>query len=186
MTTNAHNAEKGPATPRRMRSERRVRDEAEMARDAVLDDDPTDPSLMSPDDWMNPSTFPTLPADTGLGAYASAVDEIRRLYAAGEVEAALDLAALVRPAAGAFSRASVPVVVLTREEILKLPLDARLGFFLARIDGVTNVETLLDTAPMPEADAIDLLEELVALGAIRVVPPGGEVADGDTLELAAG
>ncbi|MBX3185525.1 MAG: hypothetical protein KF819_00865 [Labilithrix sp.] len=158
-------------TPRRMRSGRRVRDESEIAQ-MELDD--TEPSPSSPDDWLRPSTFPTMPAEPGFEGYVSTVDEIRRLYAEGEVDAALDLAATVRPPACGFSLSSIPVVIMTPEQIRELPLDGRSGFFLARIDGSSSLQTILDTAPMSETHAIDLLEQLLALGAVRLVPPPAE------------
>jgi hypothetical protein len=103
--------------------------------------------------------------------YASQVSEIRRLYAEGEVEAALDLASMVRPSTMSFSLHSVPVVVLTPSEVLALPLDARSGFLLARIDGESTLQMLLDVSPMPAGDTIALLEELLSLGAVRLLPP---------------
>jgi hypothetical protein len=163
-----------PLTPRRMRSGRRVRDPAEIARDAALDDDATEPSTTSPDDWMHPSSFPTMPVEAGINGYVSAVDEIRRLYAEGEVDAALDLASTVRPPACGFSLSSIPVVVMTPEQIMELPLDGRTGFFLARIDGFTSLQTIIDTAPMSEQQAMALFEELLGLGAIRLMPPPAE------------
>lgn len=103
--------------------------------------------------------------------YTSHVSEIRRLYAEGEVDAALDLASLVRPSTMAFSLRAVPVVVLPPQEILALPLDARSGFLLARIDGFSPLQTLLDVSAMPAGEAMALLEELLALGAVRLLPP---------------
>jgi hypothetical protein len=103
--------------------------------------------------------------------YASHVSEIRRLYAEGEVDAALDLASMVSPSAMAFSLNAIPVVVLTPQEIVALPLDARSGFLLARVDGVSSLQTLLDVSAMPWGEAMSLLEELLALGAVRLLPP---------------
>jgi hypothetical protein len=107
----------------------------------------------------------------GGEGYASHVSEIRRLYAEGEVDAALDLASMVSPSTMAFSLHSIPVVVLTPQEIVALPLDARSGFLLARVDGVSSLQTLLDVSAMPWGEAMSLLEELLALGAVRLLPP---------------
>lgn len=112
-----------------------------------------------------------LDAGAGVDGYASHVSEIRRLYAEGEVDAALDLAQMVRPSTMAFSLQSVPVVRLSPQEILALPLDARSGFLLARIDGTSSLQTLLDVSAMPWGEAMSLLEELLALGAVRLLPP---------------
>lgn len=112
-----------------------------------------------------------LDAGAGVDGYASHVSEIRRLYAQGEVDAALDLAQMVRPSTLAFSLQAVPVVLLAPQEILALPLDARSGFLLARIDGTSTLQTLLDVSAMPWGEAMALLEELLALGAVRLNPP---------------
>ena len=56
-------------------------------------------------------------------------------------------------------------------EIIALPLDARSGFLLARIDGFSTLQTLLDVSAMPAGEAMALLEELLALGAVRLLPP---------------
>jgi len=112
-----------------------------------------------------------VPESGRLGPYASHVDEIRRLYVEGEVDAALDLAAMVRPWSSGFSLESVPVVAMSPTEILTLPLDARSGFLLARIDGTSTLQTLLDVSAMPASEAMSLLEELLGLGAVRLLPP---------------
>ena len=108
------------------------------------------------------------PVQDGL---ASQVNEIRRLYAQGEVDAALDLAAIVRPSTVGFSLQAVPRVIVTPQQLLALPLDPRSGFLLARIDGFSSLQTLLDVSAMPAGEAMALLEELIALGAVELVPP---------------
>ncbi len=70
-----------------------------------------------------------------------------------------------------FSLHAVPVVALTAQEIDVRPLDARSGFLLARIDGTSSLQTLLDVSAMPWSEAMSLLEELLALGAVRLLPP---------------
>lgn len=107
----------------------------------------------------------------GDNGFASHVSEIRRLYAEGEVAAALDLASVVRASTMGFSLHAVPVVALTPKEVLSLPLDPRSGFLLARIDGTSTLQTLLDVSAMPAGDTMALLEELLALGAVRLLPP---------------
>jgi hypothetical protein len=156
------------ATPRTRASELRVRMDATPAgawdpADTAVDDATPTPEHHARTREAGP--------DAGPDGYASHVSEIRRLYAEGEVEAALDLASMVRPSTMAFSLQAVPVVALTPQEVLALPLDARSGFLLARIDGTSTLQTLLDVSAMPAVDAMALLEELLALGAVRLLPP---------------
>lgn len=101
----------------------------------------------------------------------SQVSEIRRLYAQGEVDAALDLAAVVRPSTHSFSLQSIPRVIVTPSQLLALPLDPLTGFLLARIDGVSTLQTLLDVSAMPAGQAMSLLEQLIELGAVELAPP---------------
>jgi hypothetical protein len=114
---------------------------------------------------------PTRQGEAGVDQFISHVDEIRRLYAKGEVDAALDLASMVGAPPMGFSLHAVPVVTCTPAELLALPLDARSGFLLARIDGFSTLQTLLDVSAMPAGEAMSLLEELLALGAVRLLPP---------------
>jgi hypothetical protein len=113
----------------------------------------------------------TCVAGQGIDELRSRLAEMRRLYAAGDVDAALDIASLIRPAAPAFSLAAVPKVVMSAPEILKLPLDHRAGFLLGRIDGRTDLRGVLDIAAMPANEAAAILEQLLSLGAIRLLPP---------------
>lgn len=99
---------------------------------------------------------------------ASRVDELHRLYAAGEVEAAQALAASLERPHG-LSLASVPEIAMTAAELRTLPLDHRAGFLLARIDGRSPLEAILDACPMPEDEVLALLESLIAFGAVRLV-----------------
>jgi hypothetical protein len=133
-----------------------------------------------PAGWTPEASAETTPTPEAIGrtrsdpsaiGYASQVSEIRRLYAEGEVDAALDLASMVRPSTMTFSLQSVPVIILTQSELLALPLDARTGFLLARIDGVSTLQTLLDVSSMRAGDAMALLEELLSLGAVKLLPP---------------
>jgi hypothetical protein len=135
-----------------------------------------------PSAWADPSVDGTptpeyqgrtreAPHEPSVAGYASQVNEIRRLYAEGEVDAALDLASMVRPSTMTFSLLAVPQVIMSQEQLLVLPIDARTGFLLARIDGVSTLQTLLDVSSMPASDAMALLEELMALGAVRLLPP---------------
>lgn len=109
--------------------------------------------------------------ERGVDGYHSRVDEMRRLYAEGEVEAALDIASTVRPTSSTFSLSAVPKLVLSTRELMQLPLDHRAGFLLGHIDGMTDLRGVLDVAAMPTSEAVAILEELLALGAIRLLPP---------------
>jgi hypothetical protein len=108
--------------------------------------------------------------------------EIRRLYAAGEVDAALDLAGRIATKSD-LPRSAIPHVSLPLTELLALPLDHRAGFMLTRIDGVSNVQSIIDVAPMDDFEAVALLEKLVALGALTLVKsaPAGEHAGDATI-----
>ncbi len=104
--------------------------------------------------------------------YDAQIHQVRRLYAAGEVAAALDLAGRIRAdAPSSISRTAIPVITLTIEAILALPLDHRAGFMLTRIDGNANVGSIIDIAGMSEEEAVAILENLVALGALSLVKP---------------
>ena len=136
------------------------------------------PSDWAPDDPSSDGTpTPELMGKTreapepSAAGYASQVNEIRRLYAEGEVDAALDLASIVRPSTMTFSLLAVPVVIMSQEEVLALPIDGRTGFLLARIDGVSTLQTLLDVSSMPAGDAMAIVEELLSLGAVQLLPP---------------
>jgi hypothetical protein len=62
----------------------------------------------------------------------------------------------------------VPVLARTHDEIVKMPLDHRAGFFLGHVDGESSLETILDLVPLPEAEVIALFESLIALEIIRL------------------
>lgn len=109
--------------------------------------------------------------EPSAAGYASQVNEIRRLYAEGEVDAALDLASIVRPSTMTFSLLAVPVVIMSPEEVLALPLDGHTGFLLGCIDGVSTLQTLLDVSSMPAGEAMAIVEELLSLGAVQLLPP---------------
>jgi hypothetical protein len=63
---------------------------------------------------------------------------------------------------------AVPWLVVTHEELRRLPLDSRAGFLVSLIDGRCTVEMLLDIATLPEDDVISMLGHLVRLGAIEL------------------
>ena len=65
-------------------------------------------------------------------------------------------------------------------DLYALPLDARAGFVLSRLDGQTDLPTLVALTGLSEAEVADTLEHLVVLGALeppaefQAGPPGRE------------
>ncbi len=114
-------------------------------------------------------------APSGITGYESVIDEVRRLYADGEADAALDLARSIhapRPKAQlGLSLDAVPRVILDRAEVQKLPIDHRAGFLLAHIDGASSLGTILevmDASGMMQSEATAIIESLLAFGAIEL------------------
>lgn len=119
-----------------------------------------------------PTDTPTRLMEDGVAGYASRIDEIRRLYAEGCAEEALLLAGTISPPAQTgWSLDSVPVLARTVDEIRRMPLDHRAGFFLGHVDGMASLAAILDLVPLPEPEVIALVESLVALGVIRLESP---------------
>lgn len=69
------------------------------------------------------------------------------------------------------SLAALPWLVLSHADLQKLPLDARAGFVLSLVDGRCTVEMLLDISGMPEDETVEILRELVRLGAVELREP---------------
>ncbi len=57
---------------------------------------------------------------------------------------------------------AVPTLAISRAELSRLTLDHRSGFVLSHVDGVSDVETILDVSAMPNDEALCILGELVA------------------------
>ena len=57
---------------------------------------------------------------------------------------------------------AVPSIAMSRGELARLTLDHRAGFILSHVDGVSDVETILDVSAMPAEEALRILGELVA------------------------
>jgi hypothetical protein len=64
--------------------------------------------------------------------------------------------------------ASVPWITVPFSEIQTLPLDPRSAFVLSLVDGIANVEMLLDICGMSRDEALRILIDLIALGAIEL------------------
>jgi hypothetical protein len=60
-----------------------------------------------------------------------------------------------------------PIVTMTADAIMGLPIDHRAGFLLSLIDGQTDLETLLALSPIPRMDALRIMRELFESDAIR-------------------
>src|SRR4051794_6051992 len=57
---------------------------------------------------------------------------------------------------------AVPSLALSAAELARLQLDHRAGFILSHVDGMSDVETILDVSAMPSAEALKILSELAA------------------------
>lgn len=55
----------------------------------------------------------------------------------------------------------VPVLAIAREQLRWLTIDHRAGFILSHVDGMSNLEEIVDVSGMPELDALRILSELV-------------------------
>ncbi len=62
----------------------------------------------------------------------------------------------------------VPRLLVGAKEIAKLPMDPRTAFILGHIDGIQSMEEILDVCAMPEAEAIELIDRLRAMGVISL------------------
>ena len=79
-----------------------------------------------------------------------------------ELEAPDSTVRMVLPAA------AVPWLLVTYDELRRLPLDSRDGFVLSLIDGRCTIEMILDIAAMPEDAVTEVLHRLLQLGAIEL------------------
>ena len=55
------------------------------------------------------------------------------------------------------------------QELIRLPLDARSGFLLSHFDGKRSVEDVIDLSQLSTTDALEVIDDLLALGAIALV-----------------
>lgn len=63
---------------------------------------------------------------------------------------------------------AVPWLLVTYDALRGLPLDPRAAFVASLVDGKCTVEMLLDVTAMPEDETLDILRELVRLGAVEL------------------
>jgi hypothetical protein len=59
-----------------------------------------------------------------------------------------------------------PSVRLQGEQLKQLPLDHKAGFLMSRMDGSTDLETIVAVSAMPRAEALRLLRDLYDAGVI--------------------
>jgi hypothetical protein len=58
------------------------------------------------------------------------------------------------------------VVVTPLERLKRLPLNHRAGFLLSRMDGSTDLETVVEIAAMPREEALRILRDLFESGVV--------------------
>jgi hypothetical protein len=109
----------------------------------------------------------------GRGCSPVELESMRKLYLAGHIDAALEVAVRVRQRM-LIALDAVPIVTVAAEELVRLPLEPREAFLLTRVDGVSNVARLLEVAAMPREDVFVLLERLIAVGALGLASPADE------------
>lgn len=71
------------------------------------------------------------------------------------------------PKPPALTLESVPVLAMDPTRIVGFKLDHRAGFVLSHVDGLSNVETILDVSGMSSEEALKILNELAQMGVIR-------------------
>lgn len=54
----------------------------------------------------------------------------------------------------------VPIVMVARDQLRWLSIDHKAGFVLSLVDGVSNLEMIIDVSGMPELDTLRILSEL--------------------------
>jgi hypothetical protein len=92
--------------------------------------------------------------------HAEPISEVRPVTPkAGSLRPASDPRALL---------ARIPMILVDAERLLATKLDARAGFLVALIDGVTSVEALLDVSGMSPQETLDLIEDLRRRGIIAL------------------
>ncbi len=64
--------------------------------------------------------------------------------------------------------ARIPMVLVGPQRMRATKLDARAGFLLALIDGVTSVQGVLDVSGMPPEETLELIEDLRRRGIIAL------------------
>jgi hypothetical protein len=66
------------------------------------------------------------------------------------------------------SLASVPVVVVPRDQVATLPLNARQGFVLSLIDGKCTLEEVIDISAFERIETIEIVAGFVQAGIVAL------------------
>jgi hypothetical protein len=125
------------------------------------------------------SERPTVPPSFDIAQYASESDARLGMAASSEPDEALPAPSseirlstrphLERPVSDeAWARgvAGPPSVAISCEELKRQPLGHRAGFLLSCIDGVTDLETLVELAAMPRDETLRLIRDLFERGVV--------------------
>jgi len=129
------------------------------------------------------SDRPTIPPSFDVEQYAKDSDaRLAAARAAGTADEASAAAALpqsemrllTRPKMGAaitdeaWARGVVgaPVVVMADHELKRLPLDHRAGFLLSLMDGLLDLDTLVEIAAMPRDEVLRVVRDLFESGVV--------------------
>lgn len=73
-----------------------------------------------------------------------------------------------RPPAAAAPLDGVPTLAVSGAALGRLGLDHRAGFVLSLVDGVSDVETLVDASGIPRAEVERIMAELVLSGVVKM------------------
>jgi hypothetical protein len=72
----------------------------------------------------------------------------------------------VRDETWARTMSGAPVVIVSADELKRLPLDHRAGFLLSLMDGATHLDALVEIAGMPRKEVIRLVRDLFESGIV--------------------
>jgi hypothetical protein len=64
------------------------------------------------------------------------------------------------------SMVGIPVPAVSPAELRQMPLDHRAGFLISLMDGRTELDTVIEIAAMPRAEALRLVRDLFVSGII--------------------
>ncbi len=93
------------------------------------------------------------------------MEDLRRLYVAGDMARAQALADEVR-AMMSIPLDAVPTLVIPLARLVSRPLDPTSAFVISRIDGCSNVRQIIEACPLQALDALRHLESLIASGIV--------------------
>jgi hypothetical protein len=77
-----------------------------------------------------------------------------------------NLGAVLTDEAWARGVVGAPYVVVPSDQLKRLPLGHRAGFLLSQMDGVTDLETIIELAAMPREETLRLARDLFESGVI--------------------